>query len=351
MAETKALTTDVKKETFDMVMVKVTGLQKTGELKFPTDYAPGNALNSAWLMLQDTQDKSGAPALTVCTKASIRNAMLRMVGQGLNPDKSQCYFIVYGNKLSLQRSYFGAMHLAKSVDERIDDIYAEVVYGGDEFEYEISLGKKIIKKHAQSIKNVNKFDIVAAYAIIAYKDGTTTTTIMTFEEIKQSWKQSKMNPFDEEGKIKATSTHGKFTAEMAMRTVINKACKPIVNSSSDKNLMAKFATENDLENAQMEAQEEIENNANTIEIQPIAEDAKPEKEQPKEEKKAETAKEVPAHVTVLNKYKQMYPAQLEGFLTTAGLDGVPIEDLTANEADGIVDELEAWIKANKRGQK
>jgi recombination protein RecT len=342
MAETKALSTDVKKETFDMVLSKITWFQKTGELRFPADYAPGNALNAAWLLLQEAVDKEGKSALTVCTRASIRNAFLRMVGQGLNPDKNQCYFIVYGQKLSLQRSYFGSMHLAKSLEENIDDVLAEVVYDGDDFEYEIALGKKIIKKHKQSLKNVNKQNIVAAYSIIIYKDGTTTTTIMTFDEIKQSWKQSKQRPIDENGKISESSVHGKFTADMAKRTVINKACKPIINSSSDKNLMAAFAKENDLENAQLEAQEEIDDKANAIEIAPLTQD--------KPEGKKE-AKEVPAHVEVLNKYKQMYPVQLEGFLKGRRLDGILFEDLTNAEADGVVDELETWIKNNKKGEK
>lgn len=142
----------VRKETIDIVTARVREFQNKGELYFPSNYIPENALKSAWLTIQETEDKNKKPALEVCTKESIANALLSMVIQGLNPDKKQCYFIVYGNKLQLQRSYFGSMAVAKSVDIYIEDIYGMVIYGGDEFEYEISKGKKIVTKHTKKSK-------------------------------------------------------------------------------------------------------------------------------------------------------------------------------------------------------
>ena len=92
----------VRKETIDIVTARVREFQNKGELYFPSNYVPENALKSAWLTIQETEDKNRKPALEVCTKESIANALLSMVIQGLNPDKKQCYFIVYGNKLQLQ---------------------------------------------------------------------------------------------------------------------------------------------------------------------------------------------------------------------------------------------------------
>lgn len=260
----------VRKETIDIVTARVREFQNKGELYFPSNYVPENALKSAWLTIQETEDKNKKPALEVCTKESIANALLSMVIQGLNPDKKQCYFIAYGNKLQLQRSYFGSMAVAKSVDADIEDIYGMVVYDGDEFEYEISKGKKIVTKHTQKIQNVKKDNIVAAYACVLCTSGKENYVIMTIDEIKQAWKMSKMYPVDEKGNIKGGSTHDKFMAEMCIKTVINRICKPIINSSSDSNIVAKFAAQTDAEFRELEVQEEIEENANkqVIDVSP-----------------------------------------------------------------------------------
>lgn len=252
----------IRKETIDIVTAKVKEFKDNGELYFPANYAPENALKSAWLLLQETQDKDKKPALDVCTKESIANSLLSMVVQGLNPDKKQCYFIVYGNKLQMQRSYFGSMAVAKSVDPDIDDIYGLPVYEGDEFEYEIKRGKKQVTRHFQKLENIKKDKIVAAYACVAYKDGREDYTVMTIDEIKQAWRQSKMYPIDDKGNVKVGSTHDKFTSEMSVKTVINRACKPIINSSSDSNIIAKFAARTDSDIREAEVEAEIEENAN-----------------------------------------------------------------------------------------
>lgn len=252
----------VERNIVDGVVNRVREFQSNGELVFPDNYIPENALKSAFLVLQETQDKNYKPVLETCTKPSISNALLSMVVQGLNPDKKQCYFIAYGNKLVLQRSYFGAMHVAKTVDPNIEEIYAAIVYEGDEFEYEIKHGKERVIKHTQKLGNINKDKIMAAYATILYKDGAELSTIMTIDQIKQAWKQSPMKPVDEKGNVKVGSTHDKFTEEMAKKTVVNRACKYVINSSSDTNIIAKFAKELDSEIAEAETQAIIEENAN-----------------------------------------------------------------------------------------
>lgn len=233
-----------------------------GELTLPADYSPENAMKSAWLMLQETVDRDKRPALQVCTRESVYNALLGMAVQGLNPDKKQCYFIVYGNKLMCQRSYFGSMHVAKMVDPDIVDIYAQTVYADDEFEYEIRHGKEVVTKHVQKLQNIQPDKIIGAYATIVYKDGRELSTVMTFDQIKQAWKQSQMKPVDDKGNIKAGSTHDKFTADMCKKTVINKACKYVINSSSDKSIVGRFAREMDAELKEAEIDQEITDNAN-----------------------------------------------------------------------------------------
>lgn len=246
----------------DEVAKRVRTFEARGELTFPDNYIPENALKSAYLVLQETTDRNKKPVLQTCSNASIANALLSMVVQGLNPDKQQCYFIAYGNKLQLQRSYFGSMHVAKTVDPNIEDIYAAAVYEDDDFEYEIKHGKERVIKHTQKLANKDKDKIIGAYATILYKDGKELSTVMTMDQIKQAWSKSSMKPVDDKGNIKPFSTHGQFTEEMAKKTVINRACKYVINSSSDQNIVAKFAKELDSEIAEAEMQMEIEENAN-----------------------------------------------------------------------------------------
>lgn len=252
----------IKKSTVDLVTAKVQEYMERGEINLPPNYSPVNALKSAWLILQNTVDREKKPVLQTCTKASIANALLDMVIQGLNPAKEQCYFIAYGNQLVCQRSYFGTMAVAKMVDPNIADIVAEVVYEGDTFKYRLERGKKIITEHEQQIENINPKKIKAAYAMVIDNNGDIRATeIMTFEQIKQSWRQSQIHPIDDKGNIRPGTTHDKFTAEMCLRTVINKVCKPIINSSDDAQLLRAVNRSGEIA-AEVEAEEEIRENAN-----------------------------------------------------------------------------------------
>lgn len=256
--------TVVKKNVVDIVENKVREFQSKNELDLPKSYSPSNAMKSAWLELQEIKDKNGRLAIETCTQSSIANALLNMVVQGLNPAKKQCYFIVYGDKLVMQRSYFGSMHLAKSVCSDISDIYADVVYSDDILEYEKSRGKTVITKHTQKLQNINADKLVAAYCSIIYEDGSENSTIMTLDECKQSWKKSKMGVINANGDIKENSTHAQFTAEMMKKTVINKACKTIINSSDDSGIMISKKLDNEAHEIAVES--EIQEQANSVMI-------------------------------------------------------------------------------------
>ena len=252
----------IKKQAVTTAEGLVQGFMDKGRLNLPPDYSLGNAIRQAWLTIQETKDKDNRPAIEVCTTESITNAVLSMAVQGLSPGKNQCYFIVYGTKLTMQRSYFGMMSVAKRVDPNIEDIFPDVVYADDEFEYEKIRGRTIITKHRQKLANIDKAKIAAAYCTVIYKDDKEVSTIMTLDEIKEAWKMSQMKPIDEKGNIKAGSTHGKFTGEMCKKSVVYRACKPIINGSDDSTLLAQYAKMSDQDAAYAETQEDIEENAN-----------------------------------------------------------------------------------------
>lgn len=227
----------VKKDVYSQVLAKVEQYQRDGELALPIGYNAGNAIKAAQLVLAEVVDRNKKPALEVCTQNSVALALLDMIIQGLNPLKNQCYFIVYGNNLVMQRSRYGEEHLAKSLDPEIEGIYSDVVYKGDVFSYSKKHGRTVVDKHEQKLDNVKDSEIVAAYCTIVYKNGTENTTIMTLDEIYAAWRKSPQRPFDDNGRLKTSSTHGQHPAEMAKKTVVRRACKPIINSSGDSNLM------------------------------------------------------------------------------------------------------------------
>ena len=255
--EEKQLVVKEERNITDNVLNKIHQFQNNGQIYFPDNYSPENALKSAWLKLQEVKDKDGKLALEVCTQPSIANALLNMVIQGLNPMKNQCYFIPYGKQLTLMRSYFGSIAVAKQFGE-IKDITAEVIYEGDKVETEIKRGKTIIVSHSRSFENINKAKIMGAYATILYNDNTEESLIMTMDQIRTSWRKSKLNPDGKE------STHSQFTEDMSKRTVINKICKYYINTKDDSNLnMIKKAFEtSDEEMKEAEVEYEIEANAN-----------------------------------------------------------------------------------------
>lgn len=281
----------IKKDVVDVVGKKVQEFVSRGELHLPPNYSVENAMKSAWLILQNTVDKDKRPVLQVCTKDSIANALLDMAVQGLNPAKKQGYFIAYGRQLVFQRSYFGTMAVTKRVSGA-KDIFAEVVYKGDEFEYTIKNGNKYITKHIQRIENVDPGNIVAAYCTIIFDDERQFTDIMTWAEIQKAWSKSKNNP-DREG-----STHKDFAQEMARKTVINRACKRYLNSSDDGSLLMYHVNRADEVAAEAEVEAEIEENANQelIDIEYEVADEEPEveekaAEEPKERKPEEPKQE------------------------------------------------------------
>lgn len=196
-------------------------------LALPAHYNAQNALKAAYLRLQTVKDRQGRPALTVCTEPSIANALLDMAIQGLSPAKNQCYFIVYGNELQMQRSYFGTIAALKRLDS-IKDIDAQVIHQGDEFEIGADeTGHIIVTKFKPSFANLDK-PIKGAFAFIKLTNGRTAYTVMTKAQIDVSWSQSR----NRQNKVQ-----DKFSDEMAKRTVINRAAKMFINTSDDSDLL------------------------------------------------------------------------------------------------------------------
>lgn len=263
--ENKAVATTQERNITDKVLSRVKSLEGKGELKVPANYSPENALKSAYLILSETIDRDKKPVLQSCSEASIANTLLDMVVQGLSPAKKQCYFIPYGGKLQLSRSYLGTVAVTKRL-KGVKDVKAYCIYEDDEFEteYDIDTATLKITKFNPKFENIDTNKIKGAFAVVLGEDGPIHTEIMNISQIKKSWNQ---------GAAKGNSgAHNNFADEMAKKTVINRACKMFANTSDDSDLLIEAFNNSDektydekdlVDNVQYEVKQEIKENANS----------------------------------------------------------------------------------------
>ena len=236
-------------------------------LSFPSDYNPTNALMGAYLIMKETTDKNGKCILESCSQASIANSLMDMATLGLNASKKQGYFIAYGGKCQFQKSYFGNITLARR--NGLKTINAEIIYDGDTFKYHIENGMKVIDVHEQDFMNIDNDKILGAYAVAVMDDGRKVVEVMNINQLKKAWNQ-RMGGLKED----ATSTHMKFKDQMAKKTVINRLCKLIGNTSTDGNISEISDRLDEVADVDMVTEDvsyEIEKNANQIEFSEVVE--------------------------------------------------------------------------------
>lgn len=253
----------------DKVLARYREIEEIG-IDIPKDFSVENALKAAWFELQKVKDKNEKPALQTCSQDSIANSLLEMVISGLNPIKKQCYFVAFGNSLTLMKSYQGNIALAKRYSG-VKSVIAREIYKGDTFITEVLKdGREILVKHEQPFENTDN-EIIGGYAIVVDKNDNEHLTKMTKKKIISSW-----NMGHSKGKGKF---HTEFTDEAVKRTLYNRACKPYINSSNDENII-------DIESKE----EQKERKVIDIEHQEVKEN-KAIKIKEKEKKEPETKKE------------------------------------------------------------
>lgn len=285
MANKETGLTLTKENALNNVIVKIESLKKSNEIVLPANYNEANAINAAWLMLQDVKVKSGNEyklALEVCSKNSIVEALYNMTIQGLNPVKKQCYFVPYGGKLTLMRSYMGTIAVTKRL-KGVKDVKAFAIYEGDKFDMTFNKDTYNIDfDYEPKFQNIDNKKIKGAFAIVIGDNGEKLhTEIMTLEEIKKAWSMSRTYKND-------SKVHNDFTGEMVKKTVINRACKKFFNTSDDNDLLVeslyntndsledKYKQEDIIEATKEEVKEEIKEEANKEFIDVPVEEVKPE---------------------------------------------------------------------------
>lgn len=191
------------------------------------------------------------PKLGECTPQSFIGALMQCSQLGLEPNTplGQAYLIPYRNKgvleASFQLGYKGLIDLAHRSGE-FREIYAEIVYSNDTFDYSLGLNRKLEHEPAEGDRGVP----VKVYAVYKLINGGYGFVVMTFEEVKaHATRYSK------------SYGSGPWTSdfeEMAKKTVLKKALKyaplktefvrEIVQDGTIKNEISKDMTEVESEN-------------------------------------------------------------------------------------------------------
>lgn len=210
--ESVAIRTDIGSQ----VIARIDSLCESG-FTMPKDYSYVNAIKMSLLTIQETKDKNGKSALEVCSAASIQKALFKMVTHGLNAGLKQCYFIVRGNQLCCDPSYFGNVLRMKRIYPDWEPVVV-VIREGDTFELGINTdtGKKFVVKHEMRLENTDN-DFVGAYMYLP--NGGLYT--MTKKQILAAWSQSSNRDL---------TVHKKFDEKMITKTVINTGCNIYINT-------------------------------------------------------------------------------------------------------------------------
>lgn len=227
-----------KNRVTESVMKKIADLQSHGGVTVPKGYSAQNQIYLAFLQLSTMEDpKTHQLILPMVSVQSVANTLLRMCIKGLSLDKSQCAFVKRGGELTLQVQYQGNAMLAKRYGA--GDPQAQVIYEGDDFEFEINprTGKKVVTKHVQKLENINNekggAHIRGAWCLVPYAghpELDPKVEVMTMEEIRTAWQQG--------ATAGQSPAHKNFPQEMAKRTVINRACKLFIQTSEDAGVYA-----------------------------------------------------------------------------------------------------------------
>lgn len=160
------------------------------------------------------------PDLALCTQVSFLGCVLSAAQLGLevNTPLGQAYLIPRKNKgvqeCTLQIGYQGMLDLARRSGE-VSSIYAEAVYPGDTFEYELGLDRTL--KHKPS-GEANREDVQAnlthVYAVAKLKSGDALFVVLTKAQVERYKKRGAGGPAwssDYEAMAKKTAIRRLFT--------------------------------------------------------------------------------------------------------------------------------------------
>ncbi|AJF40403.1 RecT-like ssDNA annealing protein [Mycobacterium phage Malithi] len=123
------------------------------------------------------------PALANCSPESFLGALLTASQLGLEPGPTgEAYFVPYKQVCQFIPGYRGLIKLARNSGQ-VKDIYAEVIYENDKFEYTLGLNRTI-NEHTPPPLGQDRGNPVGAYAAAELTTGAKPFVVMTVAEIE-----------------------------------------------------------------------------------------------------------------------------------------------------------------------
>ncbi len=200
---------------------------RDNKITVPEGYNVSNEITMALMMIAQTNNKDGRPALETCSRESIMTQLRLMAQNGVSMAQKQCYPIVRGNKLCIDISYFGTISIIKRLMPGYD-VRANVIYKDDTYDYIWNEETQCyqVTNIKSSIENRDK-PIVGAYGTIFEKatGKVIFSEVMSWKEILTSWSHAKTDKVQKE-----------FPQEMAKRTLIQRMCKLFLNTEKMSNV-------------------------------------------------------------------------------------------------------------------
>ena len=178
----------------------------------PPNFNKQRFVQNCMTVLQD-----GSADFSRCSPDTVARTLIKGAFLGLDFFNGECYAIPYGDKCQFQTDYKGEIKLAKQYSSNpIKDIYAKVVRDGDFFEEVIHDGQQVINFKP---KPFNDGEILGAFAVCLYKDGSMIYDTMSKTEIEHT-----RMTFSKAANSKAWKD---ATGEMYKKTVLRRLCKLI----------------------------------------------------------------------------------------------------------------------------
>lgn len=146
------------------------------------------------------------PKLQSCTQESFFKCLLDLSAMGLEPDGRRAHLIPYGRECTLVLDYKGLVELVRRSGDVVK-IHADVVCENDTFTH--NMGQ--VTDHTYDLRK-ERGEVIAAYAQVALKDGSTQSEIMSrseIDEIKNKSRAGKSGPW--------VSNYGEMAKKTAFR--------------------------------------------------------------------------------------------------------------------------------------
>jgi recombination protein RecT len=170
------------------------------------------------------------PDLLKCTRQSLFNACMKAAQDGLLPDGREGAIVPFGENEDGQKKSDQAMWMPMIAGIRkkarnsgeLNDLYAHVVHVGDEFD--IQLGDDPHVRHKPALNGGRTRQLVGAYSIAVFKDGTKSYEWMTIDEIedvRKRYSRAKRGPWSDPISY----------PEMCRKTVVRLHCKSLPMST------------------------------------------------------------------------------------------------------------------------